>query len=161
MFGSWFFACSDHGFCMCLHFFLCGIVLQKCGRGINSSLEYSSSWVKNSISCKPKKTDQYFGRFFHQSAPVKIGLSTCKPSMQEVGFYEAAQNFVYKIYSRVRSKKIKTYSAGWFSYPTAPLSCRSNLTGLYIYVKCKINFKEHTYQRNSLYIGRKNKLFIS
>jgi hypothetical protein len=32
---------------------------------------------------------------------------------------------------------------------------QSNLTGLYIYVKCKINFKEHTYQRNSLYIGRK------
>jgi hypothetical protein len=24
--------------------------------------------------------------------------------MQEVGFYEAAQNFVYQIYSRVRSK---------------------------------------------------------
>jgi hypothetical protein len=61
----------------------------------------------------------------------------------------------------VRSKKIKTYSAGWFSYPMAPLSCRSNLTGLYIYVKCQINFKEHTYQMNSLYIWRKNKFFIS
>jgi hypothetical protein len=24
------------------------------------------------------KTEQYFGGFFHQSAPVKIGLSTCK-----------------------------------------------------------------------------------
>jgi hypothetical protein len=42
---------------------------------------------------------------FHQSAPVKIGLSTCKPNMPEVGFYEAAQNFVYQIYSRVRNKK--------------------------------------------------------
>ena len=52
-------------------------------------------------NCKQGST---LAESFHQSAPVMIGLSTCKPNMQEVGFYEAAQNFVYQIYSRVRSK---------------------------------------------------------
>ena len=45
--------------------------------------------------------------FFHQSAPVKIGLSTCKSNMQEVVCYEAARNFVYQIYSRVINKNEK------------------------------------------------------
>jgi hypothetical protein len=42
-------------------------------------------------NCKQGST---LAESFHQSAPVMIGLSTCKPHMQEVGFYEAAQNFV-------------------------------------------------------------------
>ena len=67
---------------------------------------------------------------FHQSAPVKIGSSTCKPNMPEVGFYEAAQNFVYQIYSRVRSKKIKTYSAGliFLSNGTTLMQIKSDWT---------------------------------
>ena len=101
-------------------------------------------------SCDPKNNwclSRIFEARFRGEKKMRAHANR-DPNMQEVGFYEAAQNFVYQIYSRVRSKKIKNYCAGWFSYPMAPLSCRSNLTGLYIYVKCKINFKEHTYQMN-------------
>ncbi len=75
--------------------------------------------------------------FFHQSAPVKIGLSTCKPNMQEVGFIFFAELFVPNIF---KSEK-----------PIVDFSIQLNhadLNGLYISVKCKMNFKKHTYHRN-------------
>ncbi len=153
----------------CAFFFFRGIVLQKCGGDINCSLDYNSSWVKNSIILQstPKQSST-LADFFHQSAPVKIGLSTCKPWSEHAGGWihifcmKRLRTFCTKYIQEWKIKnKIKTYSTGWFSYPMVPLSCRSNLTGLYIYVKCKLNFKEHTYQRNSLYFWSKNKFFIS
>jgi hypothetical protein len=58
--------------CMCSHFFsLRGIVLQKCGRDINCSLDYSSSWVKNSI-ISPTKIEQHFGGLWNFETPLML-----------------------------------------------------------------------------------------
>ncbi len=82
------------------------------------------------------------------------GPSLCRT--QEVRFYffawSGSELCVPNIFKSENKNIKKNYSAGWFSYPMVPLSCRSNL---YIYVKCKMNFKEHTYQRNLLHIWRK------
>ena len=61
-------ACSV---CMCSHFFLRGIVLKKCGRDLNCSLDYSSSWVKNSI-ISPTKIEQHFGGFWNFETPLML-----------------------------------------------------------------------------------------
>jgi hypothetical protein len=60
--------------------------------------------------------------------------------MPEVGFF-VAELCVPNIFKR--EKPIVDFSIQWY---------HADLTGLYIYVKCKMNFKEHTYQRNWLYI---------
>ena len=64
MFGSPF-ACAS------IFFFLRGIVLQKCGRDINCSLDYSSSWVKNS-DISPTKIEQHFGGLWNFETPLML-----------------------------------------------------------------------------------------
>ena len=76
--------------CMCSHFFsLRGIVLQKCGRDINCSLDYGSSWVKNS-DISPTKIEQHFGGLWNFETPLMLlSLSQKKSSP----FYEMKNLF--------------------------------------------------------------------
>jgi hypothetical protein len=124
-------------------FFSAESCFKKCGRDINCSLDYSPSWVKNSIV--KSKQSSTLADFFHQSAPVKIGLSTCKQWSEHAGgwIFFFAELCVPNIFER--ENPIVDFSIQWY---------HADLTGLYIYVKCKMNFKEHTYQRNWLYIWR-------
>jgi len=56
----------------CAHiFFLCGNVLKKCRRDINCSLDYGSSWVKNSI-ISPTKIEQHFGGYWNFETPLML-----------------------------------------------------------------------------------------
>jgi len=103
---------------------------------INCSLDYSSLLVKNSI-IKPKQ--DFDGFFSSKCASQKEGLSTCKPNMQEVGFIFFAELFVPNIFKS--EKSIVDFSIQLNH-------SHADLTGLYIYVKCKMNFKKHTYHRN-------------
>jgi hypothetical protein len=58
-----------------------------------------------------QRTIEVSPAFFKHVSEEKKNVSTCKLNMQEVGFFfEAAQNFVHQIYSRVKNEK--TYYVG-------------------------------------------------
>ena len=80
----------------CAHiFFLLGNVLKKCRRDLNCSLDYGSSWVKNSI-ISPTKIEQHFGGLWNFETPLMLlSLSQKKSSP----FYEMKNLFFLQIYS--------------------------------------------------------------
>jgi hypothetical protein len=64
-------ACLGHRLHVLAFFSLRGIVLQKCGRDINCSLDYGSSWVKNS-DISPTKIEQHFGGLWNFETPLML-----------------------------------------------------------------------------------------
>jgi hypothetical protein len=88
-------ACLGHRLHVLAFFSLRGIVLQKCGRDINCSLDYGSSWVKNS-DISPTKIEQHFGGLWNFETPLMLlSLSQKKSSP----FYEMKNLFFLQIYS--------------------------------------------------------------
>jgi len=58
-----------------------------------------------------QRTIEVSPAFFKHVSTEKKNVSTCILNMQKVGFFfEAAQNFVHQIYSRVKNEK--TYYVG-------------------------------------------------
>ncbi len=116
-------------------------MLQKCGRDINCSLDYSS-WGKNSNvpQSKPKYVEQRFGEFFHKEnvrQPIGRQDSMQTGSEQAGGWIHFCMNRLrtsFQIFKR-EIKKLKNLAVDVFfkAYPMVPLSCRYNLVGRYLY----------------------------
>ncbi len=127
--------------CMCSNRDLFRLtMLLKCGRDINYSLHYSS-WVKSSKITQSKTNRAALWQIFSSNKSVPANRKTwfyanCDPNKQEVGFIFAwigSELWSLFQYSRVKLKNLKPIAVDvlFKAYPRVPLSCRSNLTGLY------------------------------
>ncbi len=139
--------------CMCSN----RTVLQKCGRDINCSLDYSL-WVKNSNVPKSKsKKGSILADFSSNKSPpanIKTGFYANRdPNKQEVGFFFAWSGSellnLFK-YSTVKLKNQKPIAVLFKAYPMVPLSCRSTLAKRYIPLKVGGNEKNEGSGRSQM-----------